>query len=97
MNTRSRILSYGSSALLVVAGVVVLAAIGGLGAEVVALVLIGLGFVAATGLIFFEVGLSEDREREREQAAQATGRRPPRLKRPLRRLGRMRGDRRRLG
>ncbi|HEY2438269.1 MAG TPA: hypothetical protein VGH93_13895, partial [Solirubrobacteraceae bacterium] len=63
-------------------------------AEVVALVLIGLGFVEATGLVFLEVGLSEDRERE--QAAQAGRSRAPRLRRPLRRLGRMRGERRRL-
>jgi hypothetical protein len=80
----------------VVAGVVVLAVVGGLAAEVVALVLIGLGFVGATGLIFFEVGLSEDRDREREQAAQAAGRPRPRVKPPLRRLGRLRGERRRL-
>jgi hypothetical protein len=94
MTTRARIISYGSALLLVVAGVVVLAAIGGTAAQVVASVLIGLGFIAATGLVFLEVGLSEDRERERE--TQASGRRPPRPKRPLRRLARMRGERRRL-
>jgi hypothetical protein len=94
MTTRARIISYGSALLLVVAGVVVLAAIGGTAAQVVASVLIGLGFIAATGLVFLEVGLSEDRERERE--TQASGRRPPRPKRPLRRLARTRGERRRL-
>jgi hypothetical protein len=94
MSFRARILAYGSSLLLVIAGVVVLAVIGGTTAEVVALVLIGLGFVEATGLVFLEVGLSEDRERER--AAQAGLPRAPRLGRPLRRLGRMRGERRRL-
>jgi fatty acid desaturase len=96
MTARARIAAYGSALLLVIAGIVVLAAIAGTGAQVVAFVLIGLGFVAVTGLVFLEVGLSEDREREREQAAQARERRRPRLKRPLRRLGRMRGERRRL-
>ena len=94
MSARSRIAAYGSAVLLVIAGVVVLAAIGGTVAEVVSLVLIGLGFVVLTGLVFLEVGLSEDRERER------TGRpreRPSiRLKRPRRNLDRMRGERRRL-
>ena len=34
------------------------------------MVLIGLGLVAATSLVFLEVGLSEDRERARERKAQ---------------------------
>jgi hypothetical protein len=96
MTTRARIVAYGSALLLVIAGVVVLAAVGGTVAQVVAFVLVGLGFVAFTGLVFFEVGLSEDREREREQATRAGESKPPGLKRPLRRLGRMRGERRRL-
>ena len=34
--------------------------------KILALVLIGLGFIAAPSLVFLEVGLSEDRERERD-------------------------------
>jgi hypothetical protein len=94
LTTRARIVAYGSAVPLVIGGIVVLAAAGGTTAEVVSLVLIGLGFVALTGLVFLEVGLSEDRERER------TGRRRERptirLKRPRPNLDRMRGERRRL-
>ncbi len=53
-------------ALLVVAGAVCAAAIGGGLGDGLALVLIGLGAVEATSLVFLEVGLSEDRERESE-------------------------------
>jgi hypothetical protein len=69
---------------------------GGLG-QILALVLVGLGLVALTSLVFLEVGLSEDRERARETAAAArkAGRAPRR--RALRpRLERMRGQSRRL-
>jgi hypothetical protein len=63
--------------------------------QVVAFVLIGAGFVLATSLVFLEVGLSEDRQLAREQAARdkaeraREGRRRPRL-------DRMRGRERRL-
>lgn len=101
---RSRILSFGSAALLVVVGVVGAFAFSSTLGQVVAMVLIGLGLILATGLVFFEVGLSEDRERARaakraeREAAQA---RPshdpgPQELQSGRRLGRMRGSRRRL-
>jgi hypothetical protein len=63
----------------------------GLG-ELLALVLISLGLVLATSLVFLEVGLSEDRERAREQRRV---RRRPQLG-GRRRLDRMRGRSRRL-
>lgn len=67
MSKRSRILGFGAALLLVVAGVVCAAVVpAGLGEEL-ALVLIGLGVVAATSLVFYEVGLSEDRDRAREK------------------------------
>jgi hypothetical protein len=94
MSRRARIVAYGAAVLLIVAGAVCAAAVGGQTGEVLALVLIGLGFVALTGLVFLEVGLSEDRERER--SGRARERRSIRLKRPGRRLDRMRGERRRL-
>jgi hypothetical protein len=94
MTARARILAYGSAALLIVAGAICAAAVGGTTGEVLATVLIGLGFIGITGLVFLEVGLSEDRERERE--GRARGRRSLRLKRRRGGLGRMRGERRRL-
>jgi hypothetical protein len=94
MTVRARIVAYGSAVLLIVAGAVCAAAVGGQIGEVMALVLIGTGFVAITGLVFLEVGLSEDRERERDSRPRQ--RRPLRITRPRRRLDRMRGERRRL-
>jgi hypothetical protein len=66
MSRQSRIFGYGLSGMLVLAGA--LAAVflsGGIG-EVLTFVLIALGFVLATSLLFYEVGLSEDRALERE-------------------------------
>lgn len=88
---RSRISAFGLAVLLVVAGGVGAAVFSGTLGQVLALVLIGIGFVLATSLVFLEVGLSEDRERardERKRKAQAARRRP--------RLDRMRGRSRRL-
>ena len=110
MTRRSRIVGFGSAALLVVAGAVCAAVFSpGLG-EDLALVLISLGAILAVSLVFFEVGLSEDRERAREQSARAeaareaerkrrppeeVGPRPPRRSSRVR-LPRMRGRPRRL-
>ena len=93
MTARARIAAYGLAALLIVAGAVCAATVGGQTGGVLALVLIGLGFVGITGLVFLEVGLSEDRERER---ALRPARRSVRFRRPRRGLDRMRGERRRL-
>jgi hypothetical protein len=105
MSRRSRIVGFGSAALLVVVGGVCAVVLSGLASDL-ALGVLGLGAVLAVSLVFLEVGLSEDRERAREQAARAreeekqrrppseeTGR-PPRLGRA--RLGRTRGHPRRL-
>lgn len=96
MSKRSRVVAFGSAALLVLAGVVCAAVVGGTTGQILALVLIGLGLVAVTSLVFLEVGLSEDRERARE--SEATSRKRiglTRRKRP-RALDRSRGHRRRL-
>jgi hypothetical protein len=69
LTRRSRIGAYGSAALLVIAGAVCAAAVGGESGQILAMVLIGLGLVGLVGLAFYEVGLSEDRERAREQRA----------------------------
>jgi hypothetical protein len=106
MSKRSRVLSFGAAGVLVCAGAACAAAFRGSLGQVLALVLIGIGLVAATSLVFYEVGLSEDRERALEERARAamarsaTGRasREPnrRRLRPIRRLDRMRGRPRRL-
>jgi hypothetical protein len=103
MTRRSRIVGFGSAALLVVLGAMCAAVFSpGLG-EDLALVLISLGAILAVSLVFIEVGLSEDRERAREEAARARKeeekRKPP--GEPTRehgraRLPRMRGRPRRL-
>jgi hypothetical protein len=71
VSKRSRVLAFGSAGLLVVAGVVCAAVVGGGTGGALAMVLIGLGLVAATSLVFLEVGLSEDRERARERRQRA--------------------------
>ena len=93
MSNRSRVISYGSALLFVLAGIGGAVGFGGTFGQILALALIGLGLVLATGLVFFEVGLSEDRERAREEARRGS----PRRDRPrVRRLDRRRGQRRRL-
>jgi uncharacterized membrane protein YuzA (DUF378 family) len=63
-------------AVLVIAGVVVAVLAGGSTAgTAVAVTLVGIAAVVAVSLVFYAVGRSEDREREREAA---TGRRPSR-------------------
>jgi hypothetical protein len=101
MTTRLRVLTFGGAGLLVVAGVACAVAIGGGAGQILAPVLVGIGFVLAVSLVFYEVGLSEDRDRvrmERSRAA-ASGRRftpAERRLRPMARLDRMRGRHRRL-
>ena len=95
MAWRLRIAAFGSAAILIVAGTLCAALIATSAGQVIAFAAIGVGAVLATALVFLEVGLSEDRERERERrAALRQSTRPKRLIRP--RLGRSRGHRRRL-
>jgi hypothetical protein len=67
MSPRSRILSFGSCAALVIAGAVCAALVGGVTGEVLTIVLISAGLGGAVLLIFYEVGLSEDRDLESEK------------------------------
>lgn len=98
MSLRSRILSFGSAGVLVLAGALCGALVDGGTGAMLALVLIGVGFVVAMGLVFLEVGLSEDRERAKERDSRSPARpRPgtrPKLTRP--KLERSRGHQRRL-
>ena len=79
MTPLSRALAFGGAFLAIVAGAVAGPVIGGITGEAVALSLVSLGVIAIISLVFLEVGLSEDRERAREDALR---RRPP--PRPLR-------------
>ncbi len=96
---RARIIGYGGSLVLVLIGALVaVLRSDGLGmAGSVALVSIGL--VSATSLVFYEVGLSEDRARARESEARRSPAEPvddldpPPPARRLIRPGRTRGSR----
>jgi hypothetical protein len=92
MSRRLRIAGFGSAGVLVLAGAIVAAVVSGTLGQVLAFVLISLGLVGATALVFLEVGLSEDRERALEQRRRTSTRRG----RTRPRLERMRGRRRRL-
>ena len=74
MARRPRVLAFGSAAALVVAGSICAALITGLLGELLAIALITFGLGAVVLLLFFEVGLSE----ERELARQKERRRPTR-------------------
>jgi hypothetical protein len=60
MSKRSRVLTFGGAGLLVALGIAMGVVIGGGAGQVVAIVLVGLGLVAAVSLVFYEVGLRED-------------------------------------
>jgi hypothetical protein len=64
---RQRVLAYGSATALVVAGALCAALVDGLTGEVLAIALITLGLGAIVLLLFYEVGLSEERELRREE------------------------------
>ena len=63
MSRRSRIVGFGSAGVLVVAGIACAFAFSGSLGQNLAFVLVALGLVLATSLVFYEVGLTEDRER----------------------------------
>lgn len=98
MSRRARIAGFGFCGLLVLAGVFCALAVPGGTGQILTLVLISLGLMFATSLVFLELGLSEDRELAREQAERR--RRSLRGTRLLRgrgaRLGRARDHPRRL-
>jgi hypothetical protein len=92
MSTRARILSFGSAAMLVVAGGACAALVSGVTGEVLTIVLIAAGLGGALLLIFLEIGLDEERDlardqarrRQREKRALLTRRRPRLRERPRR-------------
>jgi hypothetical protein len=75
VSRRTRILAFGSAGVATAAGVGAAVA-GGLVGQVLAIALITFGLGAALLLVFYEVGLSEDRERAREEKRRRWRRRP---------------------
>ncbi len=69
MSRRSRIAGFGSAGLLVLLGVASAVIFSGALGQNLAFVLVALGLVLATSLVFYEVGLTEDRARAREDSA----------------------------
>jgi hypothetical protein len=90
---RARIALFGGCGVLVVAGIVCAVVVSGVLGAVLAFVFIATGMVLATSLVFLEVGLSEDRERERElaKAKRAEAKRRAARRRPRLRIPRVRG------
>ena len=70
---RARIIGYGAALGLVLIGAVIAAIRSDVLGMASAVALVSIGLVAATSLVFYEVGLSEDRERARESAARRRG------------------------
>ena len=63
MTRRTRIVRYGASIAVALVGVACGALIPGTAGGTAATVLVGIGLVAIVSLVFYEVGLTEDRER----------------------------------
>jgi hypothetical protein len=61
-------MTFGSAAAVAVIGGICAAVFPGLTGQLLALVLISVGLGAVVLLVFYEVGLSEDKERAAEQA-----------------------------
>jgi hypothetical protein len=61
------VLAYGTAGVLTVAGVLCAALIDGVVGQVLFIALISIGLGGALLLLFYEVGLSEDRARAREE------------------------------
>ena len=81
-----RVASFGAAIAVIVIGAILGGAIGGVTGESVAIALCSTGAVGVASLVFLEVGLSEDREREREaarrRASPLRARRAPPRRRP---------------
>jgi hypothetical protein len=60
-------LRFGAAALLVVVGAICALAIGGVVGDALGIGLVAVGLVAAVSLVFYEIGLGEDRDRDRRR------------------------------
>ncbi len=68
MTSRQRILAFGSTGLLAVAGIVCEVLARDVTAEAVGIALMLLGFLGLVMLVFLEVGLGEEHARARDEA-----------------------------
>jgi hypothetical protein len=109
VSRRTRALRYGASIAVALVGVACGATISGTAGGTAATVLVGIGLVGVVSLIFYDVGLTEDRdraaterrrvlaEREEEESPSRDPERPGEHQGGrARRLDRRRGQRRRL-
>ena len=93
VSSRARIIGFGSAAVAVLIGALCTILVNGRGATVAGVTLITLGCGAVVLLVFYEVGLSEDHAREREEQRGSSTRRDPEIRnlpwsrRPPRRPG----------
>jgi hypothetical protein len=84
MPPRLRILAFGSTFALAVAGGACAVLVRGLTGEVFTIVLMSVGLGGAVLLVFLEVGLSEDRERARDEQRQRANQAHDAQRRPQR-------------
>jgi fatty acid desaturase len=105
LSRRWRSTRYGAAAATVLVGVACGATLPGALGGTLATVLIGIGLVCVLSLIFYEVGLSEDRDRSRRDLQARRSEKPAPPAPPaigngrsarVRSLDRSRGERRRL-
>jgi hypothetical protein len=108
VSRRTRVLRYGASIAVALVGVACGATISGTAGGTAATVLVGIGLVGVVSLIFYDVGLTEDRDRAASERRRVLAEREeespsPDPERPgehqgarARRLDRRRGQRRRL-
>jgi len=67
MSRRTRVLAFGACAILVIAGAVCGALVRGIVGEVLVIALVSAGLAGAALLIFLEIGLGEEHDRDRER------------------------------
>jgi hypothetical protein len=73
VNRRWRTQRYATAVGLVVAGVACGATLSGTLGGTLATALVGIGLVGVLSLVFYEVGVSEDRDRARERSVRPAG------------------------
>ena len=84
MSKRSRIIWFGTCGVLVIAGVLFEVLLGGLAGDLLAIALLLLGLGGALLLLFYEVGMSEEREVAREEEQRKLRERDARRRRAMR-------------
>jgi len=67
MSQRTRVLAFGTAAVLLIAGAVCVALVGGITGEVLAITLMSAGLAGALLLVFLEIGLGEERDLARDE------------------------------